>query len=189
MEFFKNKVFNGQIILVPHANPYGFLSKSGTHSLGRFDTVTGENWNRQFFDIYDKEENKIKLENLIKSHEGNHDYIDEFKALNLKLIINELNNPLQLSRGRKLALNLQKLSCESDIMLDLHTVPTATEYVYSASRQMAEINDLKIKNVIEIPNEFSGAMDEAFFISWHHLDNILKKYGKPKINHGRSYTL
>ena len=74
-------------------------------------------------------------------------------------------------------------------MLDLHTGPIATEYLYSASRQINEINDFKIKNVIEIPNEFSGAMDEAFFISWHHLDALLNKNGKQPLNYGRSFTV
>ena len=61
IEYFKNNSFNGEIILVPHANPFGFLTKTGTHSLGRFDPVTGENWNRNFIDIYRKENNRAKF--------------------------------------------------------------------------------------------------------------------------------
>ena len=71
----------------------------------------------------------------------------------------------------------------------MHTGPTATEYLYCSERQINEVEEFKIKNVINIPNEFSGAMDESFFINWHRLDKELEKLNKPKINHGSSFTV
>lgn len=38
----------GEIVLVPNCNPVGSNLKSGEYTLGRFDPVNGQNWNRAY---------------------------------------------------------------------------------------------------------------------------------------------
>ena len=38
----------GNVTIVPIANPYGLNCKLGEYTLGRFDPVTGDNWNSNY---------------------------------------------------------------------------------------------------------------------------------------------
>jgi len=48
LELLKNTEINGDITLVPYANPVGCNHKNGEYTLGRFDPITGVNWNRMY---------------------------------------------------------------------------------------------------------------------------------------------
>ena len=41
---------NSVVTLVPLANPMGINQKSGEFTLGRFDPITGVNWNREYLE-------------------------------------------------------------------------------------------------------------------------------------------
>ncbi|MFM9746190.1 succinylglutamate desuccinylase/aspartoacylase family protein, partial [Streptomyces brasiliscabiei] len=48
LEQLKQLDLKGDITLVPYANPIGCNQKSGEFTLGRFDPITGTNWNRMY---------------------------------------------------------------------------------------------------------------------------------------------
>jgi predicted deacylase len=81
-----------------------------------------------------------------------------------------------LSENNKLNLILQQLASKADGVLDLHTGPVATRYLYAAEYEKEVSKYLKFKHILIIPNEFGGAMDEASFMPWIHLLKALKKY-------------
>ena len=49
LEILKNSQVDGDITLVPYANPVGCNHKNGEYTLGRFDPITGVNWNRMYY--------------------------------------------------------------------------------------------------------------------------------------------
>ena len=48
LELLKYCEIEANITLVPYANPIGCNHKNGEYTLGRFDPITGENWNRMY---------------------------------------------------------------------------------------------------------------------------------------------
>jgi len=81
-----------------------------------------------------------------------------------------------LSENNKLNLLLQQLAAPADGILDLHTGPVATRYLYSGEYEQEVSYFLKFKHILVIPDEFGGAMDEASFMPWIHLRDALAKH-------------
>ena len=50
LQYFKAHPPLGDVTLVPLANPLGINQKSGEFTLGRFDPITGINWNRAYLE-------------------------------------------------------------------------------------------------------------------------------------------
>ena len=74
-------------------------------------------------------------------------------------------------------------------MLDLHTGPKATHYIYCAERQKESANKFLCDHVLLIPNQFDGAMEEACFMPWHYLECELKKTGRDISFDHESFTI
>ena len=51
IEYFSKYPPKGNVTIVPIANPYGLSNKMGEYTFGRFDPVTGINWNRNYHDF------------------------------------------------------------------------------------------------------------------------------------------
>ena len=181
MEFLNSHPLKGSITFIPLANPYATNNKHGTYTYGRYNPVTGHNWNRNYIDI-------IKASNFdLKSFAKNNrdlswpEIKENFKRT-LGDIITQYQEKLveekQLSENNKLNLILQKLAHNADGILDLHTGPVATRYLYSAEYEEKVSHFLKFKHILLIPDAFDGAMDEACFIPWVHLRDELKSLGK-----------
>jgi len=181
MEKLKDHNINGSITLIPLANPYATLNKHGTYTYGRYNPVTGHNWNRNYIDIV--KVSQLNLEHFVKDNFDKpiDEIISKYKVLiqkSLKDYIQKLTNENALQDNNKINLILQELSIGSDGVLDLHTGPTATRYLYSAQYEEEISKKLLFKNVLVIPNEFDGAMDEASFMPWIHLQSEFSKYGR-----------
>ncbi len=192
MEKLNRIEIKGSIAFIPLANPYATNNKHGTYTYGRYNPVTGDNWNRNYRDVikasgFDIDsfasDHKDEDWNLIKA---------EFK-LALKNTIDKYTQDLiykkLLSENNKLNLLLQLLASTADGILDLHTGPVATRYLYAAEYEEEIAYYLKFKHILLIPNEFGGAMDEAAFMPWIHLMNALKKLGRNLTPDIESFTL
>ena len=181
MEFLNQNPLKGSITFIPLANPYATNNKHGTYTYGRYNPVTGHNWNRNYVDII--KESKFDIDQWASEHSAQNwnEIKIKFKA-QLGAILDSYTEKLveekQLSENNKLNLILQKLAHHADGILDLHTGPVATRYLYSAEYEASAAPYLKFKHILLIPNEFGGAMDEAAFMPWIHLINSLKKCGK-----------
>ncbi len=195
-EYFKNADFNGRIIFVPLANPYASSHKLGTYTYGRFNPVTGDNWNRQYLDFQNLEKGKGQIDTDLFCNEFSNltsdKFIKKFKT-HIREKAKEYRNSFDkygISENKNLFVTLQEIASEADIVLDLHTGASATRYIYSADYVgEKKMKDLNFSHYIVIPNEFGGAMDEATFMPWYNLMKSIKKNNLAHEIDFESYTV
>lgn len=174
LEILKNTEVKGSITLVPYANPIGCNHKNGEYTLGRFDPITGVNWNRMYH--FDE---KI-IEPFVKAHQNSTNKVieSEFKAILLESIDQRFkHNKLGLTTGQRIAYQLQRLAHEADIVLDLHTGPISSKHLYCPEYASTSASYFNIPHTILIPNGFDGALDEATFCPWWTLQTKLNEIG------------
>lgn len=127
LELLRETQIHGNITLVPYANPVGCNHKNGEYTLGRFDPITGVNWNR----MYHFDESVIKP--FVRDSIGKDDKTIEmnFKALMIEQIEQKLDhNAYGLTTGQRIAYQLQRLAHQADFVLDLHTGPISSKHLY-----------------------------------------------------------
>lgn len=192
MEILNDCEINGSITFIPLANPYATNNKHGTYTYGRYNPVTGDNWNRNYIDII--KASGFNIEQFASDNKDLvwHELREVFKQ-KLTSIIGDHSEKLittrTLSENNKLNLLLQSLASKADGVLDLHTGPVATRYLYSAEYETDAARFLKFKHTLVIPHEFGGAMDEACFMPWVHLTKALKELGRDIKLDIESFTL
>ncbi len=171
IEFFSRQAPKGDVTIVPLANPYGANNKMVETTCGRFDPVTGANWNRNYADLAPI----LDVDNFVKQY-AEHDFValvPRFK----KRLLEEIESLLQQPQAyeKKLNLQLQQLACQADIVLDLHCDTQSRPHVYSASYAEASAVKLNFPYVITIPPHFAGALDEAIFCPWWQLTQAFNR--------------
>jgi len=186
LELLKKTSFCGEITLVPNANPVACNHKNGEYTLGRFDPITGVNWNRMYhFNhriIAPFAEQYLHTETTcIES---------AFKQLLQNEITNKLeHNQYGLTTGQRIAYQLQKMAHKADIVLDLHTGPISSKHLYCPEYAQESASYFNIPHTILIPNEFDGAMDEATFCPWWSLQTEFKRLGREYHFNKESFTV
>ena len=174
LEQLKHIELMGDITLVPYANPVGCNHKNGEYTLGRFDPITGVNWNRMFhFDA-------SIIAPFAKEYVNQSDAEIEtaFKALMLEQIEQKLHHNIYgLTTGQRIAYQLQRLAHQADIVLDLHTGPISSKHLYCPQYAKESAKYFDIPHTLLIPNSFDGALDEATFCPWWQLQIALKDLG------------
>lgn len=175
LEQLKEQTLASDITLVPYANPIGCNQKSGEFTLGRFDPITGTNWNRIYHSHVDL------VDTFVDQHLDSP--LDEIKTAYTNTLVQKtqaiLDGPAHsLNTGQRIALNLQRLAHEADIVLDLHTGPISSKHLYCPLYAKASANYFDIPHVLLIPNEFDGALDEASFCPWWSLSEAYKAKGR-----------
>lgn len=184
MNYLKENHPLSDITLVPQCNPFGANQKSGEYTQGRFDPTTGANWNRNFFYITAQKEGAefLNVDDFAKKHfdrPWEEVKVSFKKELAKKIALKkELAGAWGLSHGEALCLTLQELSCDADVVLDLHTASVATDYLYSPQYAKNEAMKLNIAHVLLIPEAFDGAMDEANFCPWWDLKQAFVRLGR-----------
>ena len=168
---------NSVVTLVPLANPMGINQKSGEFTLGRFDPITGVNWNRQYLE----HDFDIEVWFLKHQHETDDVIISKFREKLLNSCQQRLNNPWGISTGQRLAIELQSMGHEADIVLDLHTGPKSCKHLYCPEYAVDDAKYFSIPYTLVIPKDFAGAMDEAMFCPWWQLTDVAKRCGR-KLN-------
>lgn len=183
------KTFKGKIRFVPLANPRGTNQKIGTTTYGRFNPVTGHNWNRNYTDLA----KLIDYQAFVSEHKTSDQaqITSSFKQLLQQTI--KAQQQKNLSYGpndnKKLNLLLQSLASSADIVLDLHTGPIACRYLYAPEYLQGPSKDLLFPFTIVIPHEFAGAMDEACFVPWVELARECEKQKVVFQNPFEAYTV
>ena len=175
LELLKNTDINGDITLVPYANPVGCNHKNGEYTLGRFDPITGVNWNR----MYHFDESIIKP--FVRECIGKTDKVIEanFKKLMRESIEEKLDHNIYgLTTGQRIAYQLQSLAHQADYVLDLHTGPISSKHLYCPEYAQASAKYFDIPHTLLIPNDFDGALDEATFCPWWTLQDEFKSLGR-----------
>jgi len=174
LELLRNIKIKGDITLVPYANPVGCNHKNGEYTLGRFDPITGVNWNR----MYHFDESIIAP--FVQSSIGKDDQTIEanFKALMIESIEQKLDhNIFGLTTGQRIAYQLQRLAHQADLVLDLHTGPISSKHLYCPEYAKESAQYFDIPHTLFIPNDFDGALDEATFCPWWKLQEAFANLG------------
>jgi len=175
LELLKSADIQADITFVPYANPVACNHKNGEYTLGRFDPITGVNWNRMYH--FDEAVIAPFAEQYLHANEA--DICADFK----KLLLNEIEEKLDdhiwgLTTGQRIAYQLQRLAHQADLVLDLHTGPISSKHLYCPEYAQESASFFDIEHTILIPNGFDGAMDEATFCPWWSLQQAFKGLGR-----------
>lgn len=174
LELLKNTEINGDITLVPYANPVGCNHKNGEYTLGRFDPITGVNWNRMYH--FDADIIKPFVRECIGK--SNRTIETNFKKLMIACIEDKLeHNIYGLTTGQRIAYQLQRLAHQADFVLDLHTGPISSKHLYCPEYAQDSAQYFDIPHTLLIPNDFDGALDEATFCPWWSLQEAFAELG------------
>ncbi|WP_206485199.1 succinylglutamate desuccinylase/aspartoacylase family protein [Thalassotalea sp. G2M2-11] len=174
LELLRDLKVNGDITLVPYANPVGCNHKNGEYTLGRFDPITGVNWNRMYH--FDESIIKPFVQQCIGK--DNATIERDFKALMLETINQKLDHNIYgLTTGQRIAYQLQQLAHQADFVLDLHTGPISSKHLYCPEYAQESAQYFDIPHTLLIPNVFDGALDEATFCPWWKLQQAFAELG------------
>lgn len=193
LKYFKDHPFFGTIQIIPQANPMGINHKATTYTAGRFNPVTGQNWNRNYVDLMNLSYKQFDLNQFVQHSLGQDWKIikNNFKMQLITIIDEYLEylKPYGLSDDVFLNTQLQRLAAPADIVLDLHTAPVAVNYLYAPEYLKEKAYDLNFPVHLLIPHEFSGAMDEACFTPWVKLNLQFQKMQSECPLEFEAYTL
>ncbi len=124
----------GEIVLVPVANPIGQNQHLMDVHLGRYELENGHNFNRGYYDTYAEVKEKV-AGHLTSDPEQN-------KTLVRREMKNALDNWQVETEYQSQQKVLQTLSYDSDVMLDLHCDFEAILHLYSTYYSWPEIEPL-----------------------------------------------
>ena len=174
MQLLEGYTLCGDITLVPLANPLGINQKSGEFTLGRFDPITGVNWNREYLD------HKIDIAAWYQEHLvlSDGELIAAFRSSLLESCLQRLNSEWGITTGHQQAVMLQSMAHRADIVIDLHTGPKSCKHLYCPEYDANAASYFSIAYTLLIPNDFGGAMDESVFYPWWQLSEHMKSQGR-----------
>lgn len=125
----KKGLIQGEIILVPTVNPIGQAQLVGNSHAGRYNLLSYENFNRNWIDLSDAVAERVGSKlgtdadaNVRTIHKAAVECLNELRPLN------ELGT---------LRVEVQKLSCDADFVLDLHCDIYAALHLFGAKNDVA----------------------------------------------------
>src|SRR5579864_2534268 len=124
----------GEIVVVPVANPIGLNQHMHSHLAGRFESNSGQNFNRNFYDLAGLVQPVIEGR-LTGDVDRNRQAIRQ--AMREGLDAQTPKNELESQR-----LALQKLSYDADVVLDLHCDWEAAMHIYTNPDIWPEVEPL-----------------------------------------------
>jgi len=162
LEHFATSPPEGDVVLVPNANPYAVNQKSAEYTMGRFDPTTGDNWNRAYWlpDVAPRK--SLPWPDLSRRYRAD--------------LCSEVRRQLRgnIPFARKVALTLELLALAVDYVLDLHCANISVRHVYAPEYGEDCARYLGIPLILSIPDTFGGALDEAHSCSWWRLWESLR---------------
>ena len=144
----------GEIVLVPFANPIGMMQNVLGHWTGRFNIADGQNFNRNFSDIYQE----LCIRNPMLETD-------------LKQIVSNIMHHLQpIDTVSYMKHVLLKEALKHDIVLDLHSDTSAVLHLYSNIKHAKKASTLAgaLGAQVVFVEEFAGGQpfDETIFRCW-----------------------
>ncbi|CNI16293.1 MULTISPECIES: succinylglutamate desuccinylase/aspartoacylase family protein [Yersinia] len=160
-----------EIVIVPLANPAGSAQLLLNCGIGRFDLVSGRNFNRDFPDLARLAHPRLSAALLDSDNSPG-----EQKSLRQQIrramveALHELPAPSEVAAIRQ---QLLQLACDADLVLDLHCDDRAILHLYAdpAWREQVETlaQFLAIDTVLLSQDSGGGSFDEACGLPWHRL--------------------
>jgi uncharacterized protein len=155
----------GEVIVVPVANPIGLNQHFLGHLTGRFETNTAQNFNRNFHDLGALVQPVIEAR-LTDDIEQNRSAIRA--AMREALDAQQPDTELDSQR-----LALQKLSCDADVVLDLHCDWEAALHLYTNPDLWPDVEPLAryldAKASLLALNSVGNPFDEIHSFCWSDL--------------------
>lgn len=183
--------FRGTCTLVPLANPMGANLKLGGHTFGRIHPTTGENWNRNYEAFPQDSRDRDKVEAFVREFlQAPWEEVKEaYKGRIHRCFQDRAQETGTLDENKKMNLILQSYACGADIVLDLHTSPVGTHYLYAPDYGAQRAQAFHFPFTLLIPPRFAGAMDESCFVPWVELKKAFARQGREVPLDIESYTL
>jgi uncharacterized protein len=116
---------NGEIVIVPVANPIGMAQMMMRTHLGRFDISTGENFNRHYPTLFDGVAERVA--NLLGDDASSN--VAQIRNAMQAVLAGEPAST-EIGSMRK---TLLSLACDADVVLDLHCDCDAVLHLYTAT--------------------------------------------------------
>ncbi|CAI0766408.1 Succinylglutamate desuccinylase / Aspartoacylase family [Serratia proteamaculans] len=150
-----------EIILVPVANPPGLAQVVLNGGVGRFDLVSGRNFNRDFPDLA-----QLLQQQDFSSTELAHQQV----RAAMRSVLQTAPDTSEVAALRR---QLLLLACDADVVLDLHCDDRAILHMYAdpAWCEQAEVlaSFMGIGAVLLSQDSGGGSFDEACGLPWHRL--------------------
>lgn len=155
----------GELVLVPVANPLGLSQVLLHQGLGRFELGTAENFNRHFTDLFAATRTEVLPELSVDSQEN----VARIRAAMRSALDHALNQPA-VTALEALRLTLQRLACDADIVLDLHCDEDAVVHLYTETPFQAHAEPLArylgARALLVTLGEGAQPFDEALSGPW-----------------------
>ncbi|CNH53882.1 succinylglutamate desuccinylase/aspartoacylase family protein [Yersinia pekkanenii] len=159
-----------EIIIVPIANPPGIAQVLLNSGIGRFDLVTGRNFNRDFPDLAQLVQIQLAQQPLASHAATDGGSIQQ--QVRSAMVAALLDLPVS-SEVAALRQHLLLLACDADLVLDLHCDDHAILHMYAdpAWREPVDIlaRFLNIDTILLSQDSGGGSFDEACGLPWHRL--------------------
>ncbi|MFY7866729.1 succinylglutamate desuccinylase/aspartoacylase family protein [Roseateles sp.] len=161
-------LIEGEIVLVPMANPIGLSQEMQGSLCGRFDLATGINFNRHYQHLSAA---LIPLLEPVLSADPVHNTV-RVREASLSLLNERAASPT-LTETERLKLTLQILATDADLVLDLHCDTQAVMHVYTgtplaeAARPLAQL--LGAQALLVALDSGDQPFDETVSRSWWEL--------------------
>ncbi|SAK65433.1 succinylglutamate desuccinylase/aspartoacylase [Caballeronia hypogeia] len=154
-----------RIVLVPAANPAGLNQHWFGTQMGRFDMASGQDFNRRFPELGPELAMQLK------------DRFNDDEAHNARLIRAALAETLATRRPatelESQRLELMKLACDADLVMDLHCDWEAVVHLYTTPEAWDRIEPLAryLGSEAQLLADVSGGepFDEACAAAWRYL--------------------
>ncbi len=165
----------GEIVLVPIANPIGLGNFVLGRQLGRFELSSRENFNRHYLDLAELVREQVAAE------------LGADAEANVRLIRQSMRERLQALRPRteleSLRLCLMRLACDADVVLDVHCDSEAMVHLYVHSAQQAQGRVLAgytgAHATLHATEQGGNSFDEAFTSVWYALQQAFPQQPIP----------
>ncbi|WPC68378.1 M14 family metallopeptidase [Rhodoferax ferrireducens] len=164
----------GEIILVPVANPLGLAQRVDHKPMGRFDLATSENFNRHYPDL------ASAVGPLVR------DALGDDPQANVSLVRQALgkylDNWLPDTELQSLRHRLLTLAHDADFVLDLHCDCEGVLHFYTEEACWPQLEPLArflgSEAILLAKNSGSGPFDECLSGAWWRLADILAGLGR-----------
>jgi uncharacterized protein len=165
----RDGAINGEIVLVPAANPIGLGQVLNDTHLGRYEFNTGENFNRGFPDLAAAAAQRLKGK-LGPAPEEN---VAQIRAV-CRALLTEMAPQGELAALRRL---LMLQAVDADIVLDLHCDDDSLMHLYLGEARWPDGSDLSAElgsmGTLLAADSGGSTFDEVFSDFWAKLRALL----------------
>jgi predicted deacylase len=153
----EQELLRARFVVIPMANPFGMASLVQRHHLGRYDTNTGVNFNRQWPDLF------AMIRTQLSGRLGD----DERFNLTLvrKTVAQWIDAQQPRSAAEQLRLFLLREAHDAEFVFDLHCDSDSLLHIFTSPELMPELQDLSdwlgAAAVLTAADSGGGSFDEV----------------------------